>query len=654
MAWTPEERRRIGLAVLAAREAGTNETDAAAEAARDCLAARGGTMTADMLGAALWVVSDTTSKAPGIAAELREHFSAQGATVVTLQAAVKELEGEIVRLKSATVTWRSYAGASQSEAEHQGTTVAALQAKLDGATQNEAKALEHAATLQAKVEALGDDLEEKDKLIASGEACDRLQADNDRLNSEAREAWAFKSAWKEERDSLRAEVERLKAENARLEHAHRQQAQIALHEMERRKSAESRLVATREELDAARVSGGAARDLLKVAERERDLLRSELMMLRLQMQPSSLERPDPTTLEGALTSLRLWRASARRLAANARCIRERFADDGRWLKEAEAGFVLGEGPWDEDVHSDVMANHILPNLGKAADRALRWVLEGAAPHETAEMGRTEDGSQRWKECALSAESIRLALLSTGVVTEARLQVLEAERDGWRLVAIRALVLNVIVRAQWERYVHASQQAVDGCPGRGKCHGSMSWCDLCGDVGLLCDMHGRCDLHRDRWLEHILEYAPVAKIAREEGHEFGRRQASAEARSEMESLREKLRRARTDAWAEAVDVINGEALTSEEARAAMGPVLSRIVPEKSPCGCDAVFFEGRWTHHRSECPESFDSRRARENAVRPFLQLARDRLARRSHEPIPLEACTRLLAAFNTGEEKSNG
>lgn len=33
-----------------------------------------------------------------------------------------------------------------------------------------------------------------------------------------------------------------------------------------------------------------------------------------------------------------------------------------------------------------------------------------------------------------------------------------------------------------------------CPGEGRCHGCVSWCDDCGDVGEVC--HGiECDRHR---------------------------------------------------------------------------------------------------------------------------------------------------------------
>lgn len=38
---------------------------------------------------------------------------------------------------------------------------------------------------------------------------------------------------------------------------------------------------------------------------------------------------------------------------------------------------------------------------------------------------------------------------------------------------------------------------EACPGAGKCHGCMSWCDECGNVGDVCDtrlLGERCDAH----------------------------------------------------------------------------------------------------------------------------------------------------------------
>ncbi len=33
-----------------------------------------------------------------------------------------------------------------------------------------------------------------------------------------------------------------------------------------------------------------------------------------------------------------------------------------------------------------------------------------------------------------------------------------------------------------------------CPGEGRCHGCISWCDRCGDTLTVCDCE-RCDRHR---------------------------------------------------------------------------------------------------------------------------------------------------------------
>lgn len=36
-----------------------------------------------------------------------------------------------------------------------------------------------------------------------------------------------------------------------------------------------------------------------------------------------------------------------------------------------------------------------------------------------------------------------------------------------------------------------------CPGKGRCHGPLSWCTHCGDVGDVCDAPpGHCDCHPD--------------------------------------------------------------------------------------------------------------------------------------------------------------
>lgn len=121
------------------------------------------------------------------------------------------------------------------------------------------------ATLQTKVAELEDDLEEKDKLIASGgEACDRLQAENDRLDSEAREAWASKSAWKEESDAMRAEVEKLKVTAAGEQERSRMLLDAKNHWAKRARAAESRLAAIRAEIGAYEQEEGP--DLLATIE----------------------------------------------------------------------------------------------------------------------------------------------------------------------------------------------------------------------------------------------------------------------------------------------------------------------------------------------------------------------------------------------------
>ncbi|HEY8095023.1 MAG TPA: hypothetical protein VIE65_02880 [Methylobacter sp.] len=44
-----------------------------------------------------------------------------------------------------------------------------------------------------------------------------------------------------------------------------------------------------------------------------------------------------------------------------------------------------------------------------------------------------------------------------------------------------------------------------CPGENKCHGCMSWCELCGDVSYVCD-DTRCDTHQreNEVIQEIIE------------------------------------------------------------------------------------------------------------------------------------------------------
>jgi hypothetical protein len=56
----------------------------------------------------------------------------------------------------------------------------------------------------------------------------------------------------------------------------------------------------------------------------------------------------------------------------------------------------------------------------------------------------------------------------------------------------------------------------GCPGKGRCHGPMQWCDECGDVDFTCDFPD-CNVHPrlaelERELAHLRE--ETARLARE--------------------------------------------------------------------------------------------------------------------------------------------
>lgn len=48
-----------------------------------------------------------------------------------------------------------------------------------------------------------------------------------------------------------------------------------------------------------------------------------------------------------------------------------------------------------------------------------------------------------------------------------------------------------------------------CPEKGRCHGSLSWCDICGNVSLQCDM-AECDVHRIRRSLRAMPAQPAAR------------------------------------------------------------------------------------------------------------------------------------------------
>jgi hypothetical protein len=42
-----------------------------------------------------------------------------------------------------------------------------------------------------------------------------------------------------------------------------------------------------------------------------------------------------------------------------------------------------------------------------------------------------------------------------------------------------------------------QAGADACPGPGRCHSLLTWCESCGDVADVCERAQACDVHRPR-------------------------------------------------------------------------------------------------------------------------------------------------------------
>src|SRR5262249_34369171 len=73
----------------------------------------------------------------------------------------------------------------------------------------------------------------------------------------------------------------------------------------------------------------------------------------------------------------------------------------------------------------------------------------------------------------------------------RAELAEAEATRLRELVSRACSIATTHRAEDPR---DAAKPDDACPGEGKCHGCLSWCDRCGDVSRICDAL-RCDKHR---------------------------------------------------------------------------------------------------------------------------------------------------------------
>lgn len=68
------------------------------------------------------------------------------------------------------------------------------------------------------------------------------------------------------------------------------------------------------------------------------------------------------------------------------------------------------------------------------------------------------------------------------------------------------------------------KASDDCPGPGRCHGPASWCDVCGDVDLICDdpacfIHDRLDELEKRRDEAFERYHHLGELRERAGKEY---------------------------------------------------------------------------------------------------------------------------------------
>lgn len=75
-------------------------------------------------------------------------------------------------------------------------------------------------------------------------------------------------------------------------------------------------------------------------------------------------------------------------------------------------------------------------------------------------------------------------------------------SGWE--AERAELDRQIAELLRRRSELAGQEPGD-CPGEGRCHGSLAFCNICGNVNRVCDM-ADCDTHfpTDEWGERPSE------------------------------------------------------------------------------------------------------------------------------------------------------
>lgn len=164
-----------------------------------------------------------------------EELSETKSALAALRAEVERLNGWREKCINDNNTWAARLIETESEVKRLKTVVSALDTRWRNEQDRAVAAEGEAERLHARV---------AERYNAVDEALRREDAARDEVE---RLTKMYQDAYHES-ERLVSEVERPKADVTRMEHAHRQQAQIALHEIERRKHAESRLAAVRERL----------------------------------------------------------------------------------------------------------------------------------------------------------------------------------------------------------------------------------------------------------------------------------------------------------------------------------------------------------------------------------------------------------------------
>jgi len=121
------------------------------------------------------------------------------------------------------------------------------------------------------------------------------------------------------------------------------------------------------------------------------------------------------------------------------------------------------------------------------------------------MSQPSDDDPRCQNCTGESRAHQ-SLYESGLV---RLEIME--RENARLRALVCEIADVVegdgpnhcdglhrlgpdLSARVESIrLEATESAREACPGSGKCHGSMDWCDRCGTVRNVCDATS-CDVH----------------------------------------------------------------------------------------------------------------------------------------------------------------